>query len=220
MNMNYINKIKTSFSILISNLANDQLKETKILQNVNKRLLTADDINVIIDDQIGCSDLKGHLIISNHISVMDFGVVKKLIKCKVISALKGCQNDELIEYDLSYNSGRSVREKIVKNIKQENNVLLFPQGKITIRKDISFFQGGLKTAYENKIPVLCVNLSYVDELQNDISSDHNLFVDLIVYTVGIPIEKPNIKLKTLLIVNPNDYSNFEDFFNFICDIYS
>lgn len=218
--MNYVNKIKTSFSILISNLANDQLKETKTLQNVNKRLLTADDINVIIDDQIGCSDLKGHLIISNHISVMDFGVVKKLIKCKVISALKGCQNDELIEYDLSYNSGRSVREKIVENIKQENNVLLFPQGKITIRKDTSFFQGGLKTAYENKIPVLCVNLSYVDELGNDISSDHNLFVDLIVYTVGIPIEKPNIKLKTLLIVNPNDYSNFEDFFNFICDIYS
>lgn len=213
-------KVKNYFSIFMSNFINDNLKHTKILQNINKRILTAEDIDVIIDDQIGCSDLNGHLIISNHISIMDLGVVKKLIKCKAVSVLKECQKDSIIEYDLSSNSGKRVKEKIVENIKEGFNVLLFPQGEITVRKDnISFFQGGLKTAYENKIPILCVKLSYVDELGNDISSEHNILADFVVYIVGIPIEKPSIKLKTLLVVNPSDYPKYEDFFNFIYSIY-
>ena len=131
----------------------EEIRNSKSIESIYLNLLNSDRVDVTIEDKIGISDKKGYLIISNHISVLDFLVVKTLIPCKVVtSATIICNTiEENIEkYDsIPFNyvnpeSGKIVREKIIELTSNNENVLLFPEGLVhNLSKPEKFYKGGI-----------------------------------------------------------------------------
>lgn len=213
----------------MSKLLTYNYSESKGINEVKNKLSSIDNVDIEIEDNLYVNNLKSHLIISNHISCLDYCVIKSLIPCKVITFLNDSsktyeENIEdlgIISYDyMDPNSGKIVKEKIVELTCNEDNILLFPEGRISLEMPPSkFYQGGIKTAYENKINILTVKLCFLNEEGNDETIEHNSYIDLMLYIGNFPIKKPKIKLTTLSIFNPNKYSCFEEFFESIYNSY-
>lgn len=222
-------KLISSTFILLGKFLTSSYPNSKTINEVKNKLLTTDNVDIEIEDSIIVNDLKSHLIISNHISCLDYCVINSLIKCKVITFL--CDNSKnydenieklgIISYDyMDKNSGKIVKEKIVELTSNSENILLFPEGRISLEMPPSkFYSGGIKTCFDNNIDVLTLKLSFINDEGIDETDKHNSYLDLMLHIGNFPIKKPKIKIKTLKIIRVNEYLNFDDFFNEIYNSY-
>lgn len=223
--MDYLYKKGAGIFSVCLDYFSKEIRNSKSIESIYSNVLNSDRIDITIDDKIDISDKKGYLIISNHISVLDFPVIKSLIPCKVItSATIVCDTiEENIEkYDsipfnfMNPDSGKVVRKKIVELTSKNENVLLFPEGLIhCLSKPEKFYRGGIETAYLNNISVIVIKLNFLDNEGNLDTINHNIYSDIPVFLLGLPIEKIKMKVETLCIVEPNNFDSFDFFYDFI-----
>lgn len=217
--------------ITICDYMSEEFKDSKVLHKVIENFKTGGNLKVELQSDIDLKDLNGHLLISNHISQLDFAAVSKYIDCKVVTYLidRSKTSDEnftdhgVISFNfLDPESGKFVREELTRRLKEGYNILLFPEGRILLKDNIGRpqFTGGIKVAYNNNIPILTIKLSYIDSNGIDITSEHNSYIDMIVYLGSLPVEPPIIKIEILKRILPSDYSTFDLFFDQICESYT
>lgn len=169
----------------------------------------------------GESNIEGHLLVSNHISTLDWAVIKRYVPCNVItylgdSSLSLDGNIEkygVIPYNfLNESSGKDVKNKIEELTSRGINVLLFPEGKIDFADKLgTYSKGGFRHAYAKNIPVATFRIDFIDNQGNIVTKEHDSWVDTVVYAGCLPIEKQFIKVVSLARFKPSDYSDFDTF---------
>lgn len=177
----------------------------------------------------GESDIKGHLLVSNHISTLDWAAIKKHVPCSVItylgdSSMSADENNRIygtIPYNfLNEDSGSIVKEMTKKLTENGENVLLFPEGQILYADKLGkYHKGGFHHAYDNNIPVATFRIDFVDKDGNILTKEHNSWIDIIVYAGCIPIKKSIIKVKSLTRIKPCDYESFDEFIDAVNNSY-
>lgn len=220
-------KISRNLIVLAANSITDLFGDSSTVFEIKENLIKGNNVETVFE---GNSDYQGHLILSNHISCLDWAAIRKHIPCNVITYFNDTSKtveENLREYGiipfnyLESNSGEIVKKLILEYTSQGNNILLFPEGKISLKQDISeSYKGGIKHAYLNNIPILTVKINFVDKEGNIKTSEHNDTVDLIVYMLNLPVETPIIKVSTLNTFHTVDYPTFDDFYKAICDSYN
>ena len=126
---------------------------------------------------------KGKLIISNHLNVADtivilnkintdtfivttnvlFDIIFKMINLTdtiISSSILKLLN--IIIYNNTNKNGKTVKDQMLKTIMQGNNILLYPEGQFGYSQGNiePFYPGGIKIAYDNKIPIMPIVLYY------------------------------------------------------------
>lgn len=205
-----------------------RFKNTNVIDRITKTLTEGTNLKTVYECDNVC-DLKGHLIISNHISPMDWADIKRHIPCGVVTYLgdSSLSIDEnysqrgVIPYNfMDVDSGNKVKNKILDVTSKGHNVLLFPEGKINYCDNARHFhKGGIKHAYINNIPILAVRIDFIDPDGNVVTKEHNDWIDILVFIGNIPVEPSIIKIKTLSKFKPSDYDSFDSFFNDILSFY-
>lgn len=222
--MELFNNFISSSYLFITETLSKKFPESEAVKAVRSRLLNNDKLEVTIENNIQLADIKSHLIISNHISCLDYSAIRKLINCKVVTYFSDSSKtydenveDGIITYKIG--SGEIVKRKIIEEI-VNHNILLFPEGKINLtNKPLKFYRGGIETAYLNGISILTIKLQFIDDDGNDITNEHNSNIDIIFFLGDFPIKNPHIRIRTLEIVNPKDYTTFNDFYDKVYSCY-
>lgn len=168
----------------------------------------------------------GYIVISNHLSYVDYFVIKSLINSKFIGNKKFFDNFilnekfDIIQYDIgNKKSGENIKKIIIKNISDKNILTVFPEGKMnnSIKNELLSFKKGLfYLAYTNNIPILmsiiyCNNPSYA--IGNPTS---NFKVKIKLIREFLLFDNNNIIIYELIdFVYPKSFNSFDDYYNFI-----
>lgn len=169
---------------------------------------------------------RGYIIISNHINAIDYFIIKQIINLHSVSKSDTFsaefsiltkltkflfRNCNIISYKrFDKNSGEKVKKKIFKLIKKNKKVLVFPEGRssVTWENGCKPFRKGLfYLAYENKIPILPISLIFENK---------NYGVELNIKKFNIKEvlnDSSNIECKLFNFIYPENYNNFDDFYN-------
>lgn len=193
-------------------------KGTEFLKKFQEEITNGKNIETFFE---GESDIKGHLLISNHISTLDWAAIKKYVPCSTVTYLgdssisleENYETYGTIPYNfLDKDSGKNVKVMIEKLTSENKNVLLFPEGEIIFADKLGkYHKGGFYHAYEKNIPVATFRIDFIDKDGKIITKEHNSWVDVIIYCGLLPIEKSFIKVISLDRFKPSDYSDFDSF---------
>ena len=168
----------------------------------------------------------GYIILCNHLSYVDYFVIKSVTDCKFIGNKKVFDNIflknkvDIINYDIgNKKSGALIKKKILKNISNKNIITIFPEGKMnssTKNELAPFKKGSLYLAYENNIPILmsiiyCNNPSYaIGSPIFSLKVRLNLIKEIFLFNYD------NVIIYELInFVHPKDFSTFDEYYNFI-----
>lgn len=162
-------------------------------------------------------NIKGAIIFSNHPSFFDFIIIKKMINCycltdnvdrDIMSSEDYISKLGIIPYYREEeNAGKNVQELILRLVKEGNKVLVFPEGSIQDNKVMGKFKKGLfHLAYDNKIPMISMNITVESPLNNN-------FLESLLGYIQIPIESPAINVYYNEVIYPESHSSFESFFD-------
>lgn len=181
---------------------------------------------------------KGKLIISNHLNVADTIVILNKIKNKTFTVAINEWFDNtfnkfnvkntfiedviinnilnLIMYKRDKKNGNDVKDQMLTKIQQGNNILIYPEGEYGKKQNKidPFYPGGIKLAYDNKIPIMPIVLYYsnINHLKQHHSSETlsektNSIVLLYQYSGDIIVHHCNGGNDIL----PNHNETFEEF---------
>lgn len=210
--------------IQVRNVANSALKaHSKIMA---KFLLDLMDVNnehisnTIIhkrnmDEDI--KNIKGAIIFCNHSSFFDLIIVKKVIDCYCVTdnvddAFMTTQDyiDRLHiipYYRDNENAGKDVQDIILNLVNQGKKVLVFPEGGIQDGKNMRTFKKGLfHLAYDNKIPMISMNIIIESRLGDN-------YLESILAYIQLPMIPPVINIHYNEIIKPEDESSFDSFYD-------
>jgi len=182
-----INKIFSNDTTnLIINALYTELIKNSVNNNSYKQLYkTIEAKNNISYENFNKKNIneKGKLIISNHLNVADtivilnkintdtfiittnvlFDIIFKMINVTetiISSSILKLLN--IIIYDNKNKNSKTVKDQMLKTIMQGNNILLYPEGQCGYSQSNiePFYPGGIKIAYDNKIPIMPIVLYY------------------------------------------------------------
>ncbi len=181
---------------------------------------------------------RGYLILSNHNTILsDYVLIRSIIDAYTIAAyeniLEQCKNigknhetimekAKLIGYKRlnernTESNGDDVKHIIIDKIETGNNIIIFPEGKLTHDTYLHPFKKGIiYLAYENKIPILPIIIHYKNEFyfngcREPQRMNHHM------------IDNSGIDVNILNFIYPDDFNSFDDFYqstyNKMNDIY-
>lgn len=167
-------------------------------------------IEIIGKENIPKND--GYVIISNHNFVSEVFMLRKIFNenmniIRTKSLLLHCidVNGISIQYDKkNKNSGKKIKKIILAKCKNEKkNILVFPEGNWTNINEMFLFKKGLfYLCFENNIPIVPI-IFLIKKRQN--------------CTYWICLDK-KIKIKIFKKVYPNDFNDFDEYYNFIYNL--
>ena len=206
---------------LINNKMHKFLLKILVKNYFNTKTCLKDDLNL--------KNNYGNIIIANHYNIIDYYLISSIIKNDTYVILKHDLFNEIINNKfisnilinivksinlISYKredktDGLKVKNKILKLIKKNKNVLVFAEGTSTKNGIPKNFKNGIfKLASENKIPIIPITLKYQKDIGLNIGdkfNPKNLFnnqVDVIIHDEIISSEWKYLKEKTFnTIVN-------------------
>lgn len=173
---------------------------------------------------------EGCIIISNHNSIFDYGIINKICDsyCVMLNSLKYCiisdndlyQKYKLIVYynkfDISNNNGEYIKNMILELTNNKKKVVVFPEGSLSIDKyKLNKFKKGLFfLAYDNNIPIIPIfqkhrNYNIYYPLEQIINVIFNSYVE-------------NLKVDVTIqdVIRPSEFKTFDEFYNHIVELYS
>jgi len=218
-NFNFAELIQKIFNTVNINVnINEYL--TKIIHNmiyINKKYTK----KVVYYGLENLPTKSGYIIISNHSSSLDYGIIKNICNCYCIignlfSSLPDLYDKyQYILYTINEN-GSSVKKQILKLIRSGNNILSFPEGRISNNKNTLFkFKKGLfYLAYDNKIPILPIFQKHHNF--NDVTYFMKQIID---YFLDIPINNLEVDVTISKTINPSDFASFEEFYDYTVNLY-
>ena len=183
------------------------LNELTKLRNKNKGFLILSNHNTMLSDYILIrSIVDGYTIAAaeefseyaEHISKYHDTVSKK---AKLIGYKRAKSDDQTT-------NGNEVKQQILEKINNGNNIILFPEGKMTHGNVLQPFKKGIfHLAYDNKIPILPLILNYKNEVY---------------FTCHKEIQRINfhmnddcgIDVNVFKFVYPEDYKTFNEFYEY------
>ena len=197
-----------------------------ILWRIAKSLLMNNEI-IIKNKELLTTCQTGYIIISNHIHpIYDIFPPKLLTDCKIVTGAHTFKknfnyfsfienilgvNFGFIPYDNINSNGKDVKKKILKLCKNNNNVLVFPEGKVNIHSgcELREFKKGLfYLAWEKKIPILVTSIHYTDKKLGVDNSKNVKFKYFYMFKSNTITYYDIIKF-----IYPQNYSDFNSFFN-------
>ncbi len=173
---------------------------------------------------------RGYLILSNHNTMLsDYVLIRSVIDAYTVAAAE--MFSEYSEYVSKYHDVVSTKAKligykrlnqnnkesnadevkqiIIEKINNNNNVIVFPEGKMTHGKVLQPFKKGIfYLAYQNQIPVLPIVLDYKNEIYFDCHKE----AQRINYHMN---DDCGIDVNILNFVYPEDFNSFEEFYEFV-----
>jgi 1-acyl-sn-glycerol-3-phosphate acyltransferase len=169
---------------------------------------------------------KGIIIISNHVNIYDFIIIRNTIDCyivandKYIITNKIKENLEIIPYKiLDKKSGNDVKKNILKLINSGKNVLVFPEGRMcnSLKNNLLKFKEGLfHLAYDNNIPIL---MSMLYSNNNNFAVGHPIISLRVIINIlsNIFLFNNNTVIIYELIdfVYKKNFNNFNDYYEYI-----
>jgi 1-acyl-sn-glycerol-3-phosphate acyltransferase len=167
----------------------------------------------------------GNIIICNHPSCLDTGIINKISNsyCVTLNNFEYHISDDelfdkykLISYDRSKKNGDLVKHKILELTKAGHNVIVFPEGHMSISKYKlhSFKKGLFHLAYDNNIPVVPIYTLH-HNFNNDLYHCFQTFK--IIY--DLPIEDLNVDTTVDDLIIPSNYQSFDHFFETVVKLY-
>ncbi len=172
---------------------------------------------------------RGYLILSNHTTTLsDFVLIRCIIDAYTVANAgllleyseniesskhynNLCQKAKLLEYLNSnlQSNGLEVKQNIINKINTNNNVIVFPEGKIAHDASLQPFKKGLfYLAYENKIPILPIIINYKNEIYFNCEKEIQKINCYILDDYGIDVNILNY-------VYPEDFDSFDEFYNVV-----
>jgi 1-acyl-sn-glycerol-3-phosphate acyltransferase len=152
---------------------------------------------------------KGKLIIANHLDVADTIVILNKINTNTFIITTNVLFDiifqmlnvtdtiisstilkllNIIIYDNTNKNGKTVKEQMLKTIMQGNNILLYPEGQFGYSQSNiePFYPGGIKIAYDNKIPIMPIvlyysNINHLYQHHQPKTLEEKIFCNLLIY---------------------------------------
>lgn len=210
--------------IQVRNIANGAIKSgSKImakylydLSDINNSYVSKTEVHKANIDN-DTKDIKGAIIISNHPSFFDLVIIKKLLDCYCLTdnVDKDVIPEELyIEYlhIVPYyrddkNSGSNAKDIILKLVKEGKKVLVFPEGQLQTGEEIRTFKKGLfHMAYDNKIPIISLNILRESKF-------NDTFLECVLAYIQLPLEPPKTDVYYNEVIYPQEHSSFESFFD-------
>ncbi len=165
----------------------------------------------------------GNIIICNHSSQLDYGIIKNICNCYCITSNYGIPNEVCDKYQfIMYNNndkeknGNAVKSKILELIKSGNNVLIFPEGEFSYNKHhIKKFKKGLfHLAYDNKIPIVPIFQIHHNFYDGNYFDATNIKLYL-----NMPINNLDVDVTVNKTINPSDFGSFEELYDYIVKLY-
>ena len=208
--------------IMILNTVNININMPKIIHNmiyINKNYIK----KVVYYGLEELPTKSGYIIISNHSSCLDYGIIKNICNCyciigNLLSSLPDLYDKyQYILYIKNHNdSGSSVKKQILKLISSGNNILVFPEGRITDNKNTLFkFKKGLfYLAYDNKIPIVPIFQTH-----HNFNNFIYFYKQILDYFLDIPINNLDVDVTINKTINPSDFYSFEEFYDYIFNMY-
>ncbi len=171
---------------------------------------------------------RGYLILSNHNTVLsDYVLIRSIIDTYAIAAQENILEQSVntgIDYEniitkvklIGYKrlnskntetNGDDVKHIIIDKIETGNNIIVFPEGKMTHGLSLEPFKKGIfYLAYEYKIPILPLIIHYKNESYFCSCREPHRINQHMIDDCGIDV---NI----LDFVYPEDFNSFDDFYN-------
>jgi 1-acyl-sn-glycerol-3-phosphate acyltransferase len=165
----------------------------------------------------------GYIILSNHSSCLDYGIIKNICNCyciigNILSSLPDLSDKyQYILYTKNDNeSGSSIKKQILKLISSGNNVLIFPEGQLSNNKHtlLKFKKGLFYLAYDNKIPIVPIFQTHHNF--NDFTYLYKQIIDCF---LDIPINNLDVDVTVNKTIYPSDFGSFEEFYDYIVNLY-
>ena len=173
-------------------------------------------------------DKGGYLIIANHLHALDAVYIREKIDGWVISKSNLANGNwfyklfekrlETVYHSIPYErgnreSGDIVKQKIVDKIKSGNNVIIFPEGNCKYNnKDgiLPIKKGIIHLSYDHKIPIALLTIWY-DNMEFGQGENHSFSLRRSCSM------KVNGEQYFEQIVNPSDFEDFEQYYNYISE---
>lgn len=172
------------------------------------------------------NNINGYLIFSNHLHALDPILIREKLDAFIISKSNLANGNKfykmlenalvkalkVIRYERgNAKNGEEVKEAILQKINQKNNVLIFPEGDTSYNHKnglLPLKKGIVHLSFDNKIPIVLLNIWYSD--YNFGQGINNRF-SLRKTVIG----KKDSELYFEEIINPNDFNNFNEYFDYI-----
>jgi 1-acyl-sn-glycerol-3-phosphate acyltransferase len=208
------------FILIILSTVNIHINKNEIVHNmicINKNYIK----KVVYYGLEELPTKSGYIIICNHSSCLDYGIIKNICNCyciigNILSSFPDlCDKYQYILYTKNDN-GSSVKKQILKLISSGNNILIFPEGQIPKNKHslLKFKKGLFYLAYDNKIPIVPIFQKHHNF--NDFTYFYKQVID---YFFDIPINNLDVDVTINKTINPSDFGSFEEFYDYIFNLY-
>lgn len=170
---------------------------------------------------------KSRLIICNHVSYYDLFILMYLIpnsfsiKKKKTSYLNYLYElSSIIIYDIgNKESGKSVKKQTKKLISLGENIILFPEGKMSNSCINKFKTGAIIMCYENDIPIQLLSIKYT--YKNATCNEDKCKLKLSLFEIFSKIfsNKEVYVYDDYELIYPHNYKSFDDFYIDIMKMY-
>lgn len=220
----------------INSILSREVVSKKELKELTLYMHKNNTINYNLDAiQKSRKDDKGFLIVSNHVCIVsDYTIIRGLFDCytimvkglfsKITFFSKKYENNitekcKIIEYmrptdNDSTTNGKEVKNAVLEKINSGENVLLFPEGKMSGKDFLHPFKKGIfHLAYDNKVPILPLVLNYKSEFYSDTECE--------LFRINYHMKDTSgIDVKVFGFVYPEDFNTFEEFYNYVFSLMS
>jgi 1-acyl-sn-glycerol-3-phosphate acyltransferase len=148
----------------------------------------------------------------NNYTVTLQGLFKKLLYFSEYSDKQMAIRCQLIEYERDNSnkkkiSGIQVKKKILQKIKEKQNVVIYPEGTMTPKKNLKKFKkGSIYLSYENNIPILPIIVDYKDDYYINNDSELNRLEHHLSDQKGIDVHM-------LKFIYPENFDNFDSYYH-------
>lgn len=148
----------------------------------------------------------------NNYTVTLQGLFKKLLYFSEITEDQMAIRCQLIEYERDNSnkkkiSGIQVKKKILQKIKEKQNVVIYPEGTMTPKKNLKKFKkGSIYLSYENNIPILPIIVDYKDDYYINNDSELNRLEHHLSDQKGIDVHM-------LKFIYPENFDNFDSYYH-------
>ena len=189
----------------LNDIKYNNLEETNKLRNKNRGYLILSNHNTVLSDFILIRSIIDAYTISAYENILEHSVNIGINYETIVTKVKLIGYKRLNSNNIETN-GDDVKHIIIDKIETGNNIIIFPEGKLTHDTYLYPFKKGIfYSAYENKIPILPIIIDYKNEFYFNGCREPERINHHMIDNCGIDV---NI----LKFIYPEDFNSFDEFY--------